>query len=259
MLMAGPSAAALSLAAIPLVVLFTGTASITALVATAVEGVTAAFSSVATALGVANRLPFASKYRNKAVGALKNQAVQSQAFAAEVFNTINEKGGLRGYLDHLKSRGGEPSPAAAIELPENPTSVHDITGADLAEVLDVEGAGPKGWKKRRWNALREDLKRVKIVDRGWYAGKEPNLRVTGGPRIVTVDNPFPRNDTERRTILEIYPLRLEKVLESAVGGEADGIAFEEVAKGEPTVEGDAEGSRPDTKAVVEKAAEVLRE
>lgn len=168
MLMAGPSAAAISLAAIPLIVLATGTASIGAITSAAVEGVSAAFSSVATALGVANRLPFASKYRSKAITAAKSQASDAQNFASQVITTLREKGGVSGVLEEWKRKGGEPK---LIEMPEQPTSVHDITGADLALVFDVKGAGPTGWKKKRWNALKQALEECKLVDRGWFAGR----------------------------------------------------------------------------------------
>ena len=166
--MAGPSAAAISLAAIPIVVIMTGAASISAIVGTAVEGVTAAFSSTATALGVANKIPFASKYRSKAIGAAKTQAAEAQKFASQVMVTLKEKGGVHGIIEDLKKRGGEPK---FIELPEQPVSVHDISGADLAQILDVKGKGPSGWKKKRWDTLRNALEGCTLVDRGWYAGR----------------------------------------------------------------------------------------
>ena len=168
MLMAGPSAAAISLVAIPLVVLATGAASISALAATAVEGVTAAFSSTATALGVANKVPFASKYRSKAIGAAKTQAAEAQKFAGQVMATLREKGGVHGVMEELKRRGGEPK---MVELPEQPISVHDITGAEMAQVFDVKGKGPSGWKRKRWETLKKALEECCLTDRGWYAGR----------------------------------------------------------------------------------------
>jgi hypothetical protein len=168
MLMAGPSAAALSLAAIPLIILATGTASVTALVSAAVQGVSSAFTSVATGLGIANRLPFASKYRSKAIGAAKAQAAEAQNFAGQVMTALREKGGISGVLEELKKKGGEPK---LVELPEQPTSVHDITGVELAVVLDVKGPGPKGWKSKRWNMLKKALEECTLVDRGWFAGR----------------------------------------------------------------------------------------
>jgi hypothetical protein len=58
-----------------------------------------------------------------------------------------------------------------VELPEQPTSVHDITGVELAVVLDVKGPGPKGWKSKRWNMLKKALEECTLVDRGWFAGR----------------------------------------------------------------------------------------
>ncbi|KAL7010394.1 hypothetical protein EMMF5_000418 [Cystobasidiomycetes sp. EMM_F5] len=256
MLVAGPSAAAISLAAIPIVAIVTGTASITALVTTAVEGVTAAFSSIATGLGVANKLPFASKYRSKAVSAAKAQAADAQKFAGSVIDRLREKGGVQGFLDEWKSRGGEPK---LIEMPEQPVAVHDVTDVNfelegLAVLLDTKGPGPKGWKKKRWQKLKEDLEHVTLVDRGWYAGREPCLRVVGGPRLVRLPSAFPSSSKdETRTILEIYPLILEKVaIDDGAGPSTAGheVVATEVARGE--------GSQRDTGKVVEEAAEALR-
>ena len=243
MLMAGPSAAAISLAAIPIAALLTGTMTISALVSVAVQGVSAAFSSAASALGIASRLPFASKYKAKAIGAAKGQAVEAQKFAGTVMENIRSKGGLQGIVDDLKKRGGEP---AVLEMAEKPSSVHDITGADMAEIFDTDGSGPKGWKKKRWQNLRTALLECKLVDRGWYAGREPVLQVVGGPRVVQMDNPLPKHPEEKRTILEIWPLRLEKVVLHE--GEA---VTEEVARGE--------SQDKDTSELVTEAAEAMRE
>ena len=257
MLVAGPSAAAISLAAIPIMMLMSGTVTITALVSAAVQGVSAAFSSVATGLGVANKLPFAAKYRNKAISGAKAQAAEAQKMAGSVIERIREKGGVQGVLDEWKARGGEPK---LVEMPEQPLSVHDVTDVDfdkegMAVLLDVKGPGPKTWKKKRWTKLKEDLQQVTLVDRGWYAGKEPSLRVVGGPRLVRVPSPFPASaKDETRTILEIYPLRLEKVIlegEVAAGASQPDVIVEELARGE--------GKPRDTSKVVEEAAEALRD
>lgn len=242
MLVAGPSAAAISLAAIPLVMLSTGAITISALATAAASGVSSAFASVSTTLGIANRLPFVSRYRQKAMTGAKEQGVQAQKFAKDVYTNFQEKGGISGVLEHLKSKGGEPK---FIELPEQPLSVHDISGASLAEIFDVKGSGPHGWKKSRWRKLSKALEEVTLVDRGWFAGKEPNLRVTGGPRIVEIENTFPKKEGEKRTILEIWPLRLEKVVE--VEGE---LVSEEIARGE--------GEAKDVRETVREAAEELR-
>jgi hypothetical protein len=74
------------------------------------------------------------------------------------------------------------------------------------------------------------------------------LRVVGGPRIVQVENPFPKADGEQRTILEIYPLKLEKVVESPDG---TGPITEEIARGE--------GKSKGVEETVLEAAEAIRE
>lgn len=79
-------------------------------------------------------------------------------------------------------------------------------------------------------------------------GREPVLRVVGGPRIVQVENPFPKTPGELRTILEIFPLKLEKVVEVSENQEP---IVEEVARGE----GEAKG----VQETVRKAAEAIRE
>lgn len=242
MLVAGPSAAAISLAAIPLIMLSTGAITVGALAGAAVEGVSTAFATVSSALGIANRLPFVSKYKRKAIQGAQVQGHEVQKFAGDVMTNFQQKGGIHGVLEHLKSKGGEPK---LIEMPEQPISVHDITGATLAEIFDTRGPGPKGWKKSRWNKLAKALEEVNLTDRGWFAGREPNLRVTGGPRIVEIDNTLPKTHGEKRTILEIWPLRLEKVVE--VGGE---LLSEELVRGE--------GESKDVRKTVEEAAEELR-
>lgn len=242
MLMAGPSAAAISLAAIPLFMLSTGAITVGALATAAAEGVSTAFATVSSALGIANRLPFVSKYKRKAIQGAQVQGQEVQKFAGEVMTNFQQKGGIHGVLEHLKSKGGEPK---FIEMPEQPLSVHDITDASLAEIFDTRGPGPKGWKKSRWNKLAKALEDVKLVDRGWFAGREPNLRVTGGPRIVEIDNTLPKKHGEKRTILEIWPLRLEKVVE--VEGE---LLSEEIVRGE--------GESKDVKETVREAAEELQ-
>lgn len=243
MLLAGPSAAAISLAAIPIAALLTGTMTISALVSVAVKGVSAAFSSTASALGVASRIPFASKYKAKAIGAAKGQAVEAQKFASSVMDNITSKGGLQGMIDDWKKRGGEP---AVIEQAEKPSSVHDITGAEMAEIFDTDGPGPKGWKKKRWQSLRTALLECKLVDRGWYAGREPVLQVVGGPRVVQMDNPLPKHAMEKRSILEVWQLRLEKVV---------------LEDGEPVAQELARGENrdKDTSELVTEAAEAMRE
>lgn len=158
-------------------------------------------------------------------------------------NNIQSKGGLQGIIDDWKKRGAEP---AAIEWAEKPSSVHDITGADMAEIFDTDGPGPKGWKKNRWQNLRTALLECKLVDRCWYAGRAPVLQVTGGPKVVQIDNPLPKHAHEKRTILEVWPLRLEKVV--LEDGEA---VTEELARGD---------SRDrDTSELVTEAAEAMRE
>ena len=254
LLVAGPSAAAISLAAIPVAAIIAGTTSISALVTVAVQGVSAAFSSAASALGLASRLPFAGKYKAKAITAAKTQAFEAQKFAGTVMDSLRSKGGVQGYLDELKKKGGEPK---VIEFAETPSSVHDISdvvpapdapehATSLAVLFDTEGSGPKGWKRKRWQALRTALLECKLVDRGWYAGREPVLRVTGGPKVVQVRSPLPKHADEMRTILEIWPLRLEKVVEE--DGET---VVEELARGE--------GNEKDTKEVVTEAAQAMRE
>jgi hypothetical protein len=243
MLVAGPSAAAISLAAIPLFMLSTGAVTVGALATAAVEGVSAAFATVSSAVGIANRLPFVSKYKRKAIQSAQESGQEVQKFAGEVMNNFQQKGGISGVLEHLKNKGGEPK---LIEMPEQPLSVHDISEANLAEIFDTRGPGPKGWKKSRWRKLAKALEEVKLVDKGWYAGKEPNLRVTGGPRIVEIEHSMPKKHGEKRTILEIWPLRLEKVME--VGGQ---LVSEELVRGE--------GEARDVTETVREAAEELRD
>lgn len=76
--------------------------------------------------------------------------------------------------------------------------------------------------------------------------REPVLRVVGGPRVVQVENAFPKAHGEMRTILEIYPLKLEKVIEALDGQEP--IA-EEIARGD--------GTDQTLKETVEQAAQAM--
>lgn len=258
MAIAGPSAAAISLAAIPLIVLFTGGAALGTLITATVEGVTASFSYVATSLGFVQKLPFASKYRSKAISAAKSQAGEAKKFAGEVVGLISAKGGPKGVMEEWKKRYPGDR-IKEVELPEQPISVHDITGVEpLSSVFTTEG--PKGWKPKRLHALKSSLEECKISDKGWYAGREPVLRIVGGPRIVEVENPLPKHRGEKRMVLEFWPLRLEKV----VSGEG-GILVEEVlAQGQSqgqNVEnaGGAKGGERQVEEKVRLAAEAMRE
>ncbi|KAK4047851.1 hypothetical protein OIV83_005194 [Microbotryomycetes sp. JL201] len=204
---AGPTAAATSLIAIPLVALFAGgtaMASLTSAGSAAASGVASAGTALTGAGAKAARLaagaaalPGGAKIKNKLVDAARKNVVGEDGQVVFTDKLVR-------YFAKDSSSGSTVRPVdlEADKHKRDKIQEVDVTGFELEKVLKCETGTAKVDKvlQKAFESLSLKEKRIKTQD-------NPVLRITGGPEL---------EEREGKQVLVFYPLLVEQVVDVGV-------------------------------------------